>query len=108
MKYYSDQLGKPLPELYTDPAYTSLNHIILSTSTLSSPAVLIGGFAPVVPNGFGIGKTIFMPFQFGTIECNLVPFRFGMFMIILYQMGLALLSHLLYHTGLIRQFLPDG
>ncbi|XP_022107814.1 carnitine O-palmitoyltransferase 2, mitochondrial-like isoform X2 [Acanthaster planci] len=44
-----------LPEMFTDPAYANINHIILSTSTLASPAVLIGGFAPVTPNGFGIG-----------------------------------------------------
>ena len=45
-----------LPAVYTDPAYSQLNHVILSTSTLSSPALLIGGFAPVVPNGYGIGE----------------------------------------------------
>ncbi|XP_038068074.1 carnitine O-palmitoyltransferase 2, mitochondrial-like [Patiria miniata] len=44
-----------LPEMFTDPAYANINQIILSTSTLASPAVLIGGFAPVTPNGFGIG-----------------------------------------------------
>lgn len=32
-----------------------INHNILSTSTLSSPAVNMGGFGPVVPDGFGIG-----------------------------------------------------
>ncbi|XP_063952515.1 carnitine O-palmitoyltransferase 2, mitochondrial-like [Lytechinus pictus] len=37
------------------PAYSFINHIILSTSTLTAPAILIGGFAPVVPNGLGIG-----------------------------------------------------
>ena len=46
------------PDIFTDPAYSDINHIILSTSTLSSPAVLIGGFAPVTPNGFGIGYSV--------------------------------------------------
>lgn len=44
-----------LPELYTDPAYSFINHNILSTSTLVSPSVRFGGFAPVVPDGYGIG-----------------------------------------------------
>ena len=35
-----------------------MNHIILSTSTLSSDAVLIGGFAPVTPDGYGVGYGI--------------------------------------------------
>ncbi|XP_007944109.1 carnitine O-palmitoyltransferase 2, mitochondrial [Orycteropus afer afer] len=50
--------GIPLPELYLDPAYGKINHNILSTSTLSSPTVSLGGFAPVVPDGFGIGYTV--------------------------------------------------
>uniref|UniRef100_G3NIA5 Carnitine O-palmitoyltransferase 2, mitochondrial n=1 Tax=Gasterosteus aculeatus aculeatus TaxID=481459 RepID=G3NIA5_GASAC len=45
----------PLHGLYTDPAYAAINHNILSTSTLTSPAVSLGGFAPVVPDGFGVG-----------------------------------------------------
>ncbi|XP_060083405.1 carnitine O-palmitoyltransferase 2, mitochondrial-like [Ylistrum balloti] len=45
-------------KIFTDPNYQKINHIILSTSTLSSPAVVIGGFAPVTPDGFGIGYSI--------------------------------------------------
>nr|XP_054752153.1 uncharacterized protein LOC129257779 [Lytechinus pictus] len=45
------------PAIFADPAYSFINHIILSTSTLSEPAILIGGSAPVVPNGLGIGYT---------------------------------------------------
>jgi carnitine O-palmitoyltransferase 2 len=44
-----------IPDLYNDPAYARINHCILSTSTLSSPAVELGGFAPVVPDGYGVG-----------------------------------------------------
>ncbi|XP_061093885.1 carnitine O-palmitoyltransferase 2, mitochondrial-like [Conger conger] len=47
--------GMPLPSFYQDPAYAAINHNILSTSTLTSPAVSVGGFAPVVPDGFGVG-----------------------------------------------------
>ncbi|KAG7251637.1 hypothetical protein CRUP_021053, partial [Coryphaenoides rupestris] len=44
--------GQALHELYRDPAYGAINHNVLSTSTLTSPAVSLGGFAPVVPDGF--------------------------------------------------------
>lgn len=41
--------------IFNDKEYKMLNTSILSTSTLSSPAVLAGGFGPVVTNGLGIG-----------------------------------------------------
>lgn len=41
--------------LFEDPTYASINHNIISTSTLSSPAVWAGGFGPVVQDGLGIG-----------------------------------------------------
>lgn len=44
-----------LPEIYKDDAYAYLNHHILSTSTLSSDVVALGGFGPVVKNGLGVG-----------------------------------------------------
>ncbi|XP_011313250.1 carnitine O-palmitoyltransferase 2, mitochondrial [Fopius arisanus] len=44
--------------IFKDPAYTKMNHNILSTSTLSSPHVLGGGFGPTVENGYGIGYMI--------------------------------------------------
>ena len=44
--------GKQLP-IFTDPAYAKINHNIMSTSTLQSPAIAAGGFAPVVPDGYG-------------------------------------------------------
>ena len=55
MKSIAAEQGGDMPEIFTDPAYSAINHNILSTSTLSSPAVLIGGFAPVVPDGYGVG-----------------------------------------------------
>ncbi|KAJ4942860.1 hypothetical protein JOQ06_005372 [Pogonophryne albipinna] len=55
MKYLANSQSQALHSLYSDPAYTAINHNILSTSTLSSPAVNLGGFAPVVPDGFGVG-----------------------------------------------------
>ncbi|KAG7201978.1 hypothetical protein KM043_004673 [Ampulex compressa] len=50
--------GVPMPDIFEDPAYKTLNHCILSTSTLSSPAVIAGGFGPVVQDGYGIGYMI--------------------------------------------------
>ncbi|PAA89984.1 hypothetical protein BOX15_Mlig022066g1, partial [Macrostomum lignano] len=50
--------GGAVPRLFTDPAYRKINEIVLSTSTLSMPAVKIGGFAPVSPAGLGVGYAI--------------------------------------------------
>jgi len=50
--------GKNVPEIFSDPAYKAINHNILSTSTLSSAAIQIAAFGPVVPDGFGVGYSI--------------------------------------------------
>ncbi|XP_053718488.1 carnitine O-palmitoyltransferase 2, mitochondrial [Synchiropus splendidus] len=55
LKYLANSKPQPLHGLYADPAYAAINHNILSTSTLTSAAVSLGGFAPVVPDGFGVG-----------------------------------------------------
>ncbi|XP_069593990.1 carnitine O-palmitoyltransferase 2, mitochondrial [Ranitomeya imitator] len=55
LRYLAAGKGMNVPELFQDPAYARINHNVLSTSTLTSPAVQIGGFAPVVPDGFGVG-----------------------------------------------------
>ncbi|KAM8930616.1 carnitine O-palmitoyltransferase 2, mitochondrial [Pelodytes ibericus] len=55
MRYLAASKGMTLPDLYQDPAYARINHNVLSTSTLTSPAVQLGGFAPVVADGFGVG-----------------------------------------------------
>ncbi|KAI5636156.1 choline/Carnitine o-acyltransferase domain-containing protein [Phthorimaea operculella] len=49
----------PRPEFFDSYEYKYLNKSILSTSTLSSPSVLAGGFGPVVREGFGIGYSAF-------------------------------------------------
>ncbi|XP_015116644.1 carnitine O-palmitoyltransferase 2, mitochondrial isoform X2 [Diachasma alloeum] len=54
----SGSLGGSLPSIFRDPSYERINRNILSTSTLSSPDVLGGGFGPVVENGYGIGYMI--------------------------------------------------
>lgn len=55
LKYLAQQQNLPIPSLYQDPAYAAINHNVLSTSTLGSPAVELGGFAPVVRDGYGLG-----------------------------------------------------
>ena len=57
MKQIAAASGKKV-ELFESQQYADINHIVLSTSTLSSPAVLLGGFAPVVPDGFGVGYRV--------------------------------------------------
>uniref|UniRef100_A0ACB8F413 Carnitine O-palmitoyltransferase 2, mitochondrial n=2 Tax=Sphaerodactylus townsendi TaxID=933632 RepID=A0ACB8F413_9SAUR len=58
LRYLAESSGMPLPDFYQDQAYAQINHNILSTSTLSSPAVTMGGFAPVVPDGFGVAYRV--------------------------------------------------
>lgn len=54
LRKLAESEGLSLP-LFQDPSYLHLNHIILSTSTLSTDSVLLGGFAPVTPDGYGVG-----------------------------------------------------
>lgn len=55
LRKIAENTGMDVPDLYKDPAYALINHNILSTSTLSAPMVLVGGFGAVVPDGYGIG-----------------------------------------------------
>ncbi|EQC30009.1 hypothetical protein SDRG_12289 [Saprolegnia diclina VS20] len=50
--------GLDLPGLYTLPSYKTMSHIILSTSTLSSPNLDGGSFGPVNEDCYGIGYGI--------------------------------------------------
>lgn len=59
-KIVEDSENISMPLLFKDPAYQKINHNILSTSTLSSPEVMAGGFGPVVEDGYGIGYSIFL------------------------------------------------
>lgn len=57
------------PSLYEDDAYKFINHNIMSTSTLSSTGLMIGGFGPVTHDGYGIGYSIQDEFL-GTVFTN--------------------------------------
>uniref|UniRef100_A0A8D0KV81 Carnitine O-palmitoyltransferase 2, mitochondrial n=1 Tax=Strix occidentalis caurina TaxID=311401 RepID=A0A8D0KV81_STROC len=58
LRYLASSKGIALPDFYQDQAYARLNHNIISTSTLVSPAVQLGGFGPVVSDGFGVGYQV--------------------------------------------------
>ena len=60
LKYLQQTENKEekLHPIYTDPSYLTMNHTILSTSTVASKHIAAGGFGPVVNDGFGIGYLI--------------------------------------------------
>lgn len=59
LKYHAEMRKKQeTPDFYKSHGYRFINHNILSTSTLAYPTILTGGFAPVVPDGFGLGYRI--------------------------------------------------
>ncbi|XP_056646339.1 carnitine O-palmitoyltransferase 2, mitochondrial [Diorhabda sublineata] len=62
--------------IFEDPAYAMLNHIILSTSTLNSPAIFAGGFGPVVKNGLGVGYII-KDDELGVLVTSYPPYHRG-------------------------------
>ncbi|EJC98006.1 acyltransferase ChoActase/COT/CPT [Fomitiporia mediterranea MF3/22] len=49
---------EPLPEIFSDPAYSLTSHWELSTSQLSSPFLDGWGYGEVVPNGYGLSYSI--------------------------------------------------
>lgn len=51
-------LGASNCDIFKDPAFININQIVLSTSTLSSTNFGVGGFCPVIPNGYGLGYQI--------------------------------------------------
>lgn len=69
LRTLAESTGK-IPDIFQDPAYKQINHIILSTSTLSSPALMLGGFGPVVRDGFGVGYGI----QDDWLGCNVTSY----------------------------------
>eukprot|EP00794_Sanderia_malayensis_P006235 gene6235-6952_t len=57
MKDIAQKSGRKVG-FFEDEAYLKINKIMLSTSTVFSPNVRFGGFAPVIPNGLGVGYMI--------------------------------------------------
>lgn len=55
LREMASRSGKQVPELFSDPIFLQSQHYTLSTSTLYGECFAGGGFAPVVPDGFGLG-----------------------------------------------------
>lgn len=55
LRVLAEEKGQALPAIYRDKCFEEANHFVLSTSTLHGVAFSGGGFAPVVPDGYGIG-----------------------------------------------------
>lgn len=66
MRSLVESRGETLPAFFSDPTYQSANHYVLSTSTLSTQTVMLGGFGPVVPDGLGVGYNV-VPGEIGCI-----------------------------------------
>ncbi|KFD63439.1 hypothetical protein M514_24365 [Trichuris suis] len=58
MKMLAERRGDRVPDLFIDETYRLANHFTLSTSSLTSDSILLGGFGPVVPDGYGIGYSV--------------------------------------------------
>lgn len=58
LRKISEKSGDNKLAIFHDPAYNAINYNILSTSTLSSPDILSGGFGPVISDGYGVGYMI--------------------------------------------------
>ncbi|KAJ1363183.1 hypothetical protein KIN20_022990 [Parelaphostrongylus tenuis] len=58
LKITANRLGKPTPLLFEDPGFLRMEHFVLSTSTLSTNTIILGGFGPVVEDGLGIGYNV--------------------------------------------------
>jgi len=59
LKYLQEVENKEtLHRIYKDKSYQTMNHTILSTSTVASKHIAAGGFGPVVNDGFGVGYLI--------------------------------------------------
>ncbi|XP_019936892.2 carnitine O-palmitoyltransferase 2, mitochondrial [Paralichthys olivaceus] len=58
LRYLAISKGQALPGLYTSPANIPLQKNTITTSSLVSPTLGLMGFAPVVPDGFGIAYSV--------------------------------------------------
>lgn len=53
-----DEISPPMPAIFRDSGYSTINHSVLSTSNCGNPCLRMFGFGAVVPDGFGIGYII--------------------------------------------------
>lgn len=57
LRYLAESSGKQV-DFFADSAYKNINNIVLSTSTVFSPYIQMGGFAPVISEGLGVGYMV--------------------------------------------------
>lgn len=75
LKHFAEKTNL-LCNIFDDPDYAYLNHIILSTSTLSSPAIYAGGFGPVEKDGLGVAYII-RDDELGVLVTSYPPYQKG-------------------------------
>ncbi|XP_018578914.1 carnitine O-palmitoyltransferase 2, mitochondrial [Anoplophora glabripennis] len=75
LKKFADKTNM-VCNIFDDPDYAFLNNIILSTSTLNSPAIYAGGFGPVVKDGLGVAYII-KDDQLGVLVTCYPPYQSG-------------------------------
>ncbi|XP_075219191.1 carnitine palmitoyltransferase 2 isoform X2 [Lycorma delicatula] len=85
-------------DVFKDPAYSNINKNILSTSTLTSDLVYLGGFGPVVQNGFGVGYSIWNE-RLGSLISNYKEYSDGSGFIKCLETSLADLYTILKDTA---------
>ncbi|XP_001605246.2 choline O-acetyltransferase isoform X2 [Nasonia vitripennis] len=57
-RYAAEESGEPTPEIFNDEAYKITQHFALSTSQITTKNDTIGGYGPVVPDGYGCGYNV--------------------------------------------------
>ncbi|VDN32678.1 unnamed protein product [Gongylonema pulchrum] len=63
---HSQMIKEAATELFNSDVYQYMNQFVISTSTLATETVVLGGFGPVVPDGFGIAYNV-VPAKMGAV-----------------------------------------
>ncbi|KAJ8670744.1 hypothetical protein QAD02_002003 [Eretmocerus hayati] len=58
LRYAAEEAGEPVPDIFNDEAYKITQHFALSTSQITTKNDAIGGYGPVVPDGYGCGYNV--------------------------------------------------
>uniref|UniRef100_A0A0N5AYL8 Carn_acyltransf domain-containing protein n=1 Tax=Syphacia muris TaxID=451379 RepID=A0A0N5AYL8_9BILA len=58
LRLTAERLGKTVPTLFYSEEFMYMNKFILSTSTLTTDSIYMGGFGPIEHDGFGIGYVV--------------------------------------------------
>ncbi|KAK2582413.1 hypothetical protein KPH14_004731 [Odynerus spinipes] len=53
LRYAAKEAGGPMPEIFTDEAFSIVHHFTLSTSQVTTKEPAVVGYGPVVPDGYG-------------------------------------------------------